>query len=208
MVILQPTLICVYSLLENTRGYFTWPPAIWRNYASLVVPPRHCLKALCCHHWRDLWATVRQYTPSEVGQGRGRGDFGLPRTMLFSVNSHRSEFSTLCKFIFEKAKRNHAGLCVGGCHGYTQSRMRSVWAGCRAAEFCLPLISAVEEWMGVVEMRGGGGGGWVSPCRALMQVWCAGMGIRCCTPIMTNIFRRHRVRAQVAFFFCIQIPLT
>lgn len=102
-----------------------------------------------------------------------------------------------------KATRNLAGLCVGlpWLHiGMDEKRLS--WLPC-----CRVLSSSD------ISRGGGWGGGGESPCRALMWVQCASMGIRCCTPIMTNIFRRHSlprcvlwVRVQVAFSY--SNPLT
>lgn len=73
-------------------------------------------------------------------------------------------------------KRVNVMLVYVGCHGYTETWMRSVWACCCAAEFCLPLISAWEEWR---ERWGGGWGG--CPCRALIWLCCTSMGMCRCT---------------------------
>lgn len=60
-------------------------------------------------------------------------------------------------------KRVNVMLVYVGCHGYTETWMRSVWACCCAAEFCLPLISAWEEW----RERWGGGWGWGLPMQGI-----------------------------------------
>lgn len=69
-------------------------------------------------------------------------------------------------------KRVTVMLVYVGCHGYAETWMRSVWACCCAAEFCLPLISAWEEW----RERWGG-----CPYRALIWLCCTSVGICCCT---------------------------
>lgn len=52
---------------------------------------------------------------------------------------------------------------------------------------CCRVLSSSDICWGGAE----GGRRGPFPCRALMWVWCASMGILCCTPIITNIFRRH-----------------
>lgn len=168
-----------------------WLPATERNYFSFIIPPSAVRERLPRrHNCRDLWAAGRE--PSEVL-------VWIPGWCSFCA--HTSNFNTVRVLVW-KGTCNHAGLCVG-CHGYAERWVRSVWSGCRAAEFCLPLISAREGVeggrSGDLGLRSGG-----FPCGALIWEQGAGMGIHCCTSFMSNIFRKETQPSSLFFFFCIQ----